>query len=216
MMIYIIMSRSKFSSLAINLRNNFSWQFISSHQTRCDSCIRIKTILFLTNLNNIHAHNEIFIRIVMQYWCTLSFLSMDLERDFSWNSKSREIISHYFLFYGLKNWGCLIFNNFCWVGFCMDNKYRPPTILYSAITTTHSRFYHVNIIFVVVNLMFMNVVSQDWGSWMRKNKTFFLFVPSFLFWVIEAGNDFFICFSLNLIQLFVATTKSLKDKNIGI
>ena len=82
MRVYITMSRSKFSSLVINFRNNFSWQFISSHQTRCDSCIRIKNHPFPHDFQQ-HplTHNELFIRIVMQYWCTTSFLSMNPMRE---------------------------------------------------------------------------------------------------------------------------------------
>ena len=79
-----------------------------------------------------------------------------------------------------------------------------------------SRFYHVNVVLVVVNLMFMNVVSKDWVLWMRKNKTFFLFVRlSVVSSVLKREMiSLFVLFS-NLIHVFI-TTGSLKDKNKGI
>ena len=60
----------------------------------------------------------------------------------------------------------------------------------------------------------MNVVSQDWVLWMRKNKTFFLF-DFVLYFAIEAGNDFLFVFLLNLFRLLIST-RFLKDKNKGI
>ena len=57
-----------------------------------------------------------------------------------------------------------------------------------------SHFYHVNVVFVVVNLMFMNVVSKDWVFVDEEKQNILPFCSSFCCVVgIETGNDFFIC-----------------------